>query len=137
MSLKTRINKVEKDLNVKQSIQSPIDCIALCCNPTEEDEETVRKIAAGFDPYVSSLIVYSKWESRSTVICLLRIRRGDLSGELFEGFELEWDYKQGIGFGDNQIIKFVGEFPEGNEFEKDSQIQIMSKGRQKRYSSED
>ena len=138
MSLKTRINKAEKDLNIKSGL--PIhETIYFVTNgkPTEEEMEIVEKKKVELDPYQRGMIVYSRWESRSGVINLLQLVRGDPPGELFEGFEFEWDYKQGIGFGSNMILKFVGEFPEDNEFEKDSQIQIMSNGRQKQYSSKD
>jgi hypothetical protein len=97
--------------------------------PTKEEKEIVMKKIMEFEhgPYGVDLICYLLWESRSGAIDCMRRVSGDPQGEILEDLKLEWDYEQGIGFGDNQIIKFIGKFPEGEEFEKDSQIQIMSK----------
>jgi hypothetical protein len=118
MSLKTRINKIEEDLNMKLVIQQPqILYFAGAYNPTEEEKEIVMKRAVELNSYEASTICYLPWESRR----LAPFPR-PIKGESLEGFEWKWDYELGIGFGNNMIFKFVGEFPKGKEFENDSEI---------------
>ncbi|MFC2026482.1 hypothetical protein ACFLUX_00710 [Chloroflexota bacterium] len=116
MSIKKRINKVEKELRIKSPSQ-PLYIYHSNCKPTEEEEEIVRSKMTILNPYENCVIGYLRWENR-VLAPFPRPRKG----EPLDGFEWEWDYEQGIGFNSNMIYKFVGEFPKGKEFENDSQL---------------